>query len=204
MSESEPERVDTDGGADDEPPEAPQMGDLLEELQELEDTVDSPEERRQVRETMRLAMEVRQPSVFGRIVKGFGLRDMAQAFVGALVFGIPMFVEGGTYEVGQFIAETFVGGVPIYLLGTHLFVLGLVIGILYVADIQDVQIQNPIFGLVPRRLVGILGVSLLTALLVMTLWGRVPWDDPLLAFSQASVAYVPMSLGAALGDIIPD
>jgi uncharacterized membrane protein len=197
------EEANTDGGTDD-PPEAPRMGDLLEELQELEDTVDSPEEREQVRETMRMAMDVQQSSVFGRIVKGFGIRDLAQAFMGSLVFGIPMFVEGGTNEVGEFIAGSFVAGVPVYLLATHVFVLGLVIGILYVADIQDVRIYNPILGIVPRRLVGVLGISLVTATVVMTMWGRIAWSDPLLAFSQVSVAYVPMSLGAALGDIIPD
>lgn len=177
----------------------PRMADLFDELQELEETVDSPEERAQVRETMRMAMEVQQPGVFGRIVKGFDTDDAAQALLGALLFGIPMFVEGGTFEVGAFI-ETH----PVYLLATHLFALGLVIGILYVADIQDVRIQNPIFGVIPRRLVGVIGISLGTALVMMTVWGRIDWADPWLAFCQASVAYVPMSIGASLGDIIPD
>ncbi|MFC7172528.1 DUF2391 family protein [Haloplanus litoreus] len=115
-----------------------------------------------------------------------------------LLFGIPMAVEGGTQEVGTFLAPR-----PLYLLGTAVFAVSLVIGILYVADIQDVRIHRPIFGLIPRRLVGVLGVSFLTAVLLLTLWGRVDWEAPRLALANAVVAFVPMSIGAALGDLLP-
>jgi uncharacterized membrane protein len=179
--------------------DAPRMADLYDDLRELEETVDSSEEREQVRETIRTALEVRnQPGVFGRIVKGFGLDDAAQALLGALLFGIPMFVEGGTTEIGAYLATR-----PVHLVGTHAAVLGLIIGILYVADIQDVRIQNPIFGIVPRRLVGVLTISFLTALVVMVGWGVTDPAVPIRAFADATVAYVPMSIGAALGDIIP-
>lgn len=173
------------------------MGDLYDELQALEEAVDDPEERRRVREAMRTAMRV-EPSVFGRVVRGFGREDLAEAFLGAIIFGIPMFVEGGTQEIGVFVSTH-----PLYLLVTLVFGIGTVIGILYVADIQDVRVTNPLLGVIPRRLVGVLGVSFVTALIVMTVWGRVNWTQPWLAFSTVSVAFVPMAIGAALGDIVP-
>ncbi len=38
---------------------------------------------------------------------------------------------------------------------------------------------------------------------MMTGWGWVSWTDPWLAVSTITVAYFPMSIGAALGDILP-
>jgi hypothetical protein len=37
----------------------------------------------------------------------------------------------------------------------------------------------------------------------MTAWGRVEWAQPWLAVCQISVAWVPMAIGAALGDLLP-
>jgi hypothetical protein len=37
----------------------------------------------------------------------------------------------------------------------------------------------------------------------MTAWGRVDWARPVVAFSQVAVAFGPMAVGAALGDILP-
>ncbi len=102
-----------------------------------------------------------------------------------------MLVEDGTLDVGRFVA-----GHPAFLDGTLLVTVGLVIGIIYVANIQDVRITNPILGVIPRRLVGVLGTSFLTAPVPMTVWGRVSWTEP-------TVAFVPMAIGAALGDILP-
>lgn len=179
--------------------EAPHMGDLFDQLEELEETVDTPEEQEQVRQTMRIAVRASQASgTFGRVVKGFGREDLAEALLGAVLFGIPMAVEGGTQEVGEFLTTR-----PIFLAGTALFGIGITIGILYVADIQDVHVTNPIFGLVPRRLVGVLGVSFITAVVMLTTWGRISWDTPWTALANVVVAFVPMSIGAALGDILP-
>lgn len=178
--------------------EAVDMGDLFDDLQELKETVDTPEERDRVEEAMRTAMQVRDPSVFGRVVRGFGREDLAEALLGSLVFGIPMFVESGTQEIGEFVATH-----PVYLLGTLSTGVGIVIGILYVADFQDVRVTNPLFGFIPRRLVGVVGVAFLTGVVVMTGWGRVDWARPWLAFCTVSVAFVPMAIGAALGDILP-
>ncbi|NEU57173.1 DUF2391 domain-containing protein [Halorussus sp. MSC15.2] len=186
------------GSASADPSEDPEMEDLLDELEELEDTVDDPEEREQVRETMRMARRVSTPSAFGRVIRGFDRHDAAEALVGSVVFGIPMLVEGGTIEIGEFIAAH-----PASLVVTLVGTIGLVIGLLYVAEIQQVEIHRPLFGFVPRRLAGVVGVSFLTAVVMMTVWGRVDWADPWLALCQTSVTFSAMALGAGLGDILP-
>jgi uncharacterized membrane protein len=179
-------------------PGDPELEDLLDELEELEDTVDDPEERQQVRETMRVARRVSTPNAFGRVIRGFDRHDAAEALVGSVVFGIPMLVEGGTIEIGAFIAAH-PASFAVTLLGT----IGLVVGLLYVAEIQQVEIHEPLFGVVPRRLAGVVGVSFATAVVMMTVWGRVDWADPWLALCQTSVTFSSMALGAALGDILP-
>lgn len=175
------------------------MGDLFEELEELEALVKSDQAREQVRETMRVAMEATaQSGTFGRIIRGFDRGDLAEALLGSILFGIPMAVEGGTQEVGIFIWTN-----PVFMVGSLLFSFALVIGIIYVADIQDVRINKPIFGLVPRRLVGVFGVAFIAAAVMLTAWGRIDWATPGPALANVIVAFVPMSIGAALGDIIP-
>ncbi|WP_436923656.1 DUF2391 domain-containing protein [Halosimplex amylolyticum] len=190
-----PDDVDWEGDAD---AETPDMGDLFDELAELEETVDGHEEREQVRETMRMMRDVQEPAVFGRIVFGFDRSDAAEALLGSLLFGIPMFVEGGTREVGEFIAAR-----PAFFVLTNALTVALVIGILYVADFQDVRVHNPILGVLPRKFLGVLTIPLLTALVVMTAWGRVTWAEPWFAICQVSVALVPMAIGSALGDLLP-
>jgi uncharacterized membrane protein len=189
---------DTEGETDHLPDEQPELSDLYAELEELEGMVDSPEAREQVRETMRMAVDVGTPDFFGQVIRGYDRADLAESLLGALLFGIPMFVEGGTNEVGAFVATH-----PLYLLGTHVLALAIVISIIYVADFQDVRVHRPFLGIVPRRLVGVMSVSFLTAVVMMTMWGRVSWTDPWLAISTISVAFVPMAIGAALGDILP-
>lgn len=183
---------------DPDPESEPDIDDLLDELEDLEETVDDPEEREQVRETMRVARRVTAPSTFGRVIRGFDRRDASEALVGSVVFGIPMLVEGGTIEIGEFIADH-----PASLVVTLVGTVGLVIGLLYVAEIQRVEIHEPLFGFIPRRLVGVISVSFGTALFMMTVWGRVDWADPWLALCQTSVTFAAMALGAALGDILP-
>ena len=185
-----------DGGEPSE--ENPDMGDLFDDLEELEGLVQSPEAREQVREAMRTAMEVDSGDVFGQVVHGFDVSDAAESVLGALLFGIPMFVEGGTGEVGEFLAAR-----PAFLAFTNLLGIGLVVGILYVAAIQDVRVRNPLFGLVPRKPLGVTSIAAITALVMMTAWGRVDWAEPWLAYCQVSAAFVPMAIGAALGDLLP-
>jgi len=174
------------------------MSELFDELEQLEEIVDTPAEREQVRETMRAAMTADRSGVFGRVVHGFDTSDAAESVLGALVFGIPMFVESGTGEIAEFIAAR-----PPYFALTVGIGVGIVVGILYVADIQDVRVRNPILGLVPRKPVGVVSLAALTAVVMMTLWGRVDWAEPWLAACNVSVAFVPMAIGAALGDLLP-
>jgi uncharacterized membrane protein len=178
----------------------PDFGDLIDELEALESEVDDADEREQVREAVEMAVAVQgtRNGVFGRVIHGFDRADAAEALLGAVIFGVPMFVEGGTQEVGAFLAAH-----PSFLVLTYAFAVGLVVGILYVADIQDVRIKDPLLGVVPRRLLGVVGISMATALLLMSAWGRVDWADPWLSFAQVTVAFVPMVIGASLGDILP-
>lgn len=192
MSEREP--AEPDQRLDD----SAAFEDLLEELDELADIVDTPEERSQVQETRRVARQLSTPTVFGRVVKGFGRDDAAQALVGSVVFGLPMLVEDGVLDIGTFLAEN-----PGFYLATVGFAITIVVGLLYVADIQDVRIVDPFFGVIPRRLVGVLSISFLTAAGLMTAWGRVEWADPWLALCQITVTFTAMAVGAALGDILP-
>jgi hypothetical protein len=79
-------------GADASP--QPDVGDMYDELDALEESLDDSEERARV-----------GPAVFGRVVRGFGSEDLAEASLGAVIFGVPMFVEGGTREVGALVAS---------------------------------------------------------------------------------------------------
>jgi uncharacterized membrane protein len=202
-----------DGGPDDAPERAGHRGEqpsgedvrveelaeLLETLDELEDTADSEAERAAVADARRHALRLsRAPAVFGNVITGFDRSDAAEAFLGAVLFGIPMMVEGGTNEVGAFLAAN-----PLLLAATVVADVALVIGIVYVADIQEVVVRDAFFGVVPRRLVGVVGIAFGTALALTTAWGRVDWADPSVAFATAVVAAVPMAIGAALGDILP-
>ena len=184
-----------DGSAEDPPAD---IFDLIDELEELADSVGTAEAREQVAETIDVARELQRPGVFGRVIRGFDRADAAEAFLGSLIFGIPMIIEGGTLEVGAYIA-----GHPVYYLGTLALGVAIVYGIIYVADIQHVEVVNPIFGHLPRRFVGVVTIAFLTAFVLMTAWGRVDWADPRVALAQVAVVFVGMSIGAALGDIIP-
>jgi len=187
---------------DEEPPTDDGLGMLFDELEELEDLVDSEAEREQVRDAMRAAADVQDPAVFGRVIWGFDREDFAEAVLGSLLFGIPMAVESGTVDAGLHIAQH-----PLYFLGTIAAAVSLVIGILYVADFQDVRIAHRILGVVPRRLAGVTTTAFLSSVCLLTAWGVVDWStDPVAlwnAICVCSVAFVPMAIGAALGDILP-
>lgn len=180
--------------ADGPAPDAERIADLLVELEELTDT---PAEREQVREAVegRLGLGGR---LFGRVVAGFDRGDLAEALLGSVLFGIPMAVEGGTGEVGAHLAAR-----PLAVEATLVAAVAVVVGILYVSELQDVRVREPLFGVVPRRLAGVVGVAALTAVVLLTLWGRVDWARPGVAVATCAVAFVPMAIGAALSDILP-
>jgi hypothetical protein len=180
----------------DDVPDDPDIEDAMEELEELEELVDSAEERRQVREAMRTLRRTR-PRPFGRLREGFDLRDAGEALVGSFVFGIPMVVEGGTLEIGAYIADK-----PLYIAATALFGFTLVLGILRAVEFEKVE-EDYLFGLVPARLLGIIAIAVGMALLLMTVWGRADWSQSAVAGGQTLVTAVVMAVGASLGDILP-
>ena len=175
----------------------PDMGDVFEELEELADIVDSPEEREQVREAMKTLNRAKAPTLFNRARGTVDPRDIGEQVVGAVIFGVPMVVEGGTLEVGATLATS-----PLGLAATLAFGVGLVVGILRAVNFQESR-GSYLLGLVPRRLVGILAVATGLALFMMTTWGRVDWSDPWLATCQCAITAVVMAVGASLGDILP-
>ncbi len=182
----------------DTPPDDPDMDDVLDELESLEETVDSKEELEQVRQTMRVVRRAGRPRPFGRVGDSFGSRDVGEALVGSFVFGMPMIVEGGTYEIGEYIATA-----PSLILATAGFGFLLVLGILWAAEFEKVE-ADFVLGVIPVRLIGIVGVAATTALVLMTMWGTVDWSDPAVAGSQTLITAVVMSVGASLGDVLPE
>ncbi|MEF8780645.1 MAG: DUF2391 family protein [Haloferacaceae archaeon] len=186
-------------------PENPDITDLLSELETLEDAVDEGHERRRVRQTIALVEQMPGSRAFTGRVRKYTTRDMAESFVGSVLFALPLLVEDGVFEIARYFADARVGGVPPFFLANTLLVVVLTAGLLYYADFRDVQIHRPLFGIVPRRLVGMLGISLSTAALTMFLWGRLASGDPtpLEAVARVTVVWTPAALGAALGDILP-
>jgi len=174
----------------------PDLGDAMEELEELEGIVDSPEEREQVREAMRTLRRAR-PQPFGRLRDSFDSRDAGEALVGSVLFGIPMVVEDGTFEAGAYIATR-----PLHMALTAMLGLALVLGILRAVEFDKIE-ADMLFGVIPIRLVGILTIAAVTATLLVTVWGRVDWAEPQVAASQVLVTAVVMAVGASLGDVLP-
>jgi len=176
----------------------PDIDDVLDDLEALEDLVDAPAEREQVREAMRTARRANRPRVVGRIRDAFDLRDAGEAAVGAFLFGVPMVVEGGTLEIGLAIADS-----PATMALTGVLGLTVVLGILHAARFEAVE-ADLIAGVVPRRLIGIIAISGGMAVGLMTLWRRVDWSDPEVAAAQCLVTAVVMAVGASLGDVLPE
>ena len=178
--------------------EEPTIDDVYEQLETLEETVDTADERTEVRRTMRLVDRLAHSAAMGKVITEFTRKDKAEAFVGSVIVGLPMLVEDGVIAIGAFLAVN-----PALLLSNLAFTVALVVGILYVADFREVQIHNPYFGAVPRRPVWVLVIAFATAAGLMTLWGRVRWDEPWLNLCQVSVVFTAMAVGGSLGDILP-
>lgn len=191
MTEDELPPLTSDGSTD--------IDSVLEHLQDLEEKVDDPDEREEVRRAITL---VENLPLAGAIEK-YTTRDMAQAFVGSILLSVPLLVEGGVEEIAaHFLGSTAVG-VPVFFLGNIVFSVFLTGSLIYWSDIRDVRVHKPIFGFVPRRLLGVLVIAFLTSVFTMTLWGRVVWSEPLVAVSRVSVVWTVASFGGALGDILP-
>jgi uncharacterized membrane protein len=175
----------------------PDVSDLFDELEELDDVVDDPDAQRQLDEIKTLTGSI-QGSAFGQVIYGFDRHDAAEAALGSLLFGIPMAVEGGTNEVGVYVAQS-----PWLLAVIAAATVAIVHAVLYVAEFQDVRVADRLLGVVPRRLAGVLVVSLGIAAALLTAWGRLEGSEPVVVLATVLVAWVPMAIGAALGDILP-
>ncbi|MFB6169134.1 MAG: DUF2391 domain-containing protein [Haloferacaceae archaeon] len=170
---------------------------IAELLEALTEATDTDEERELIKETVETDLGI-DVGLFGQVVVGFDRGDVAETLLGSVLFGIPMFVEGGTTEVGAHLATS-----PLATAATLAFAVVAVYGIVYVSDIQDVRVTRRLFGLIPRRLAGVLLVPLVAAVVGLTVWGRVDWAVPAVATGSVVAAYLPMAIGAALGDILP-
>lgn len=185
----------------DPPADGIDVGDILDQLEELEDSITTTEGQEELRHTKRMLKHLPGSD---RISKYTG-RDMGEAFVGSIIFGLPLLVEDGIFVIAQYFLESLFFGVPVFLIANAVFVVTLTTGLLYAVDFREIQITNPIFGLVPRRLVGVLAISFLTTAGLMVMWGRMfaggPTSVEMLA--RITVIWAASSIGASLGDILP-
>lgn len=186
-------------------PENPDINDLLAKLDALSETVDEGHEREKVRQTISLVERMPGSSAFRTRITKYTSRDMAEAFVGAVLFALPLLVEGGVFEIAAWFAAVTPGDVPVFLLAHVGFVLVMTAGLLYFADFRQIEISHPILGVIPRRYAGILLVSLLTSVFMLFLWGRLHEGDPssLERVSRVAVVWAGAAFGASLGDILP-
>lgn len=189
--------------ADNLPPET-SMDDVLTQLEELEETVDTEKELKEVRD-VQLAVERLPGSSYVRErITRYTTRDVAEGFVGSILISLPLLVEDGVFDIADHFVESTVAGVPYWLVGNIVFLTVITWGLIYWADFRDVHAQRTFLGVFPRRLVAVLLISLSTATMTMTLWGRVDgWEDPMVAFARISVIWAAAAFGAALGDILP-
>jgi uncharacterized membrane protein len=177
---------------------------LHEEFDDLEAAVDDSTDRTEVNRIREETIQATIDTVFGDRIQKYTSRDIAEAFVGSIFFSIPFLVEDGVFDVAEFFLSFRIGVFPIYFLANTAFVFLMILSLVYWAGPQDVKMSRPIFGFIPRRLVGTAVVSFLTAAALMTMWGRVGnWQDPVVALARISVVWTVASFGAALGDILP-
>jgi uncharacterized membrane protein len=177
---------------------------LQEQFGELEAAVANEAERREVQRLRVEAVEAALDRGLGDNIQKYTGRDIAEGFVGSIFFSVPFLVEDGVFEVADYFLSFRIGLFPVFFLLNVVFVILMVAALVYWAGPQDIQVYRPIFGFIPRRLVGIAAVSFLTAGALMTMWGRVGnWQEPVVALARISVVWTVASFGAALGDIFP-
>ncbi|MFW5950289.1 MAG: hypothetical protein ACOCR6_02940 [archaeon] len=177
---------------------------LHEEFTDLSSIVADSVDRTEVKRLRESTFEATLDTGFDDRIQKYTSRDIAEAFVGSIFFSIPFLVEDGVFDIADFFLSVRIGPLPVYLLVNAVFVLLMILLLVYWAGPQDVEMSRPIFGFIPRRLVGTAIVAFLTAAALMTMWGRVDnWRDPAVALARISVVWTVASFGAALGDILP-
>jgi len=192
----------------DPPPENVAVNDILDQLRELEGTITTSEQREELHRTRRMLKGLPGSEELGELeehITKYTSRDIGEAFVGAIIFALPLLVEDGVFIIADHFLEYVVAGIPVFLVANVVFVAALTTGLIYAVDLREVKVSNPILGVIPRRLVGVLAVSFLTAAGLMILWGRMFIDDPstVAVFARITVVWAAAALGASLGDILP-
>ncbi len=175
--------------------------DVLEQLEQLEESITHPENQAALAQTRR-----RLASIPGRQrIRKYTTRDMVEASVGGIVFSLPLLVEDGVFEIAEWFAAFTLGPIPLFLLVNTVFIVGLAAGVLYATDFREVSISRPLFGIIPRRLLGILVISFVVAAVMMFMWGRLHEEDPtgVEQLGRITVIWAASALGACLGDILP-
>ena len=188
-----------EGRSDDQPSEY-EIRDVFKQLDELEATVSSSDERREVRRTRRMLEGVPGEEY----IRKYTTKDIAEGFVGGIIFALPLLVEDGVFEIAEWFLTVTVGPIPIFLAINILFIAILTAGLLYFTDIRDVKVRL-IFGFIPKRLAAALTISFIVAVGMMFMWGRLHAEDPTMVeqFSRITVIWAAAALGATLGDILP-
>lgn len=187
------------------PPEDIAVNDILDQLKSLEETITTSEQREELHRTRRMLKRMPGGEELEERITKYTTRDIGEAFVGSIIFALPLLVEDGVFEIAEHLLEFLVVGIPVFLIANVLFVIALTAGLIYAVDVREVKISNPILGFLPRRLVGVLTISFLTAAGLMLMWGRTFADDPtnIEVLSRITVIWVAAALGASLGDILP-
>jgi len=152
----------------------------------------------------RLVAEAHDRGLLDTEMRELRTKDAAQAFVGSVIFASPLLVEGGIYDIADFLFGFTVAGVPVFLVANTLFVLVMTYALLEWTG-RNTEETDVLFGVIPVRYLMVLGVSFAVAAVMMTVWGRVgTWQSPTEALARINVVWTVGSLGAALGDIIAD
>ena len=173
------------------------------EFEDVEALVDNPALRRRVARLKRRTVGATLGGVGDRVQK-YTTRDIAEALVGSVFFAIPLLVEDGVFDVAAYFLSFTVAGFPVFFVANTAFVLVMLWALVYGAGPRDVAVTRPLFGVVPRRLLGTALVSFVAVAVLMTMWGRVDgWRSPVVAVARVSVVWTVASFGAALGDILP-
>ena len=177
---------------------------IVEQLRQLQDSVDE-QHHEEIEETKRMLTQLSGSRTLEQRITKYTSRDVGEAAVGSIIFALPLLVEDGVFEIADHMVDVLVVGIPVFLLANIAFVITLNAGLLYAVDIREVTITNPILGVIPRRLVGVLAVSLIVTTLLMFGWGRLFEEDPsaLAMVARITVIWAAAALGASLGDILP-
>jgi len=213
-----PDRTGDRGVAEGVPPKGATLADgserehlddgaLLAAVQErfdaIADSVDESGARRDVRRVQRWTNAALLGHGFDEGIRKYTSRDIAEGFVGSIFFSIPFLVEDGVFDVAAYFLSFRIEGFPVFFIINTAFVLAMVWVLVYWAGPRDVTVSRPLFGIIPRRMVGISVISFLTAAALMTMWGRIAWAEPVVAVARVSVVWSVASFGAALGDVLP-